>query len=227
MKKSLQIALMIFLLLPPAAIQSQEIMTAENYFDEISSRYGKIRDYEAFVTITRGEAVMRGKLSYKSPNKLRIDFSDPEDQVLVTDGELLAIYIPKYEVIMEQKLKRRSQAALASMVSQQGLNILKKNYGVAYLIGPNSIPLDETSEEKVIKLKLTSRSTAEGFRQIEIAVGMNGLIRRITGVTIGYEELVFDFNEIKVNQNIPDMRFQYDSPAYANVYHNFLFEAEE
>ena len=60
-----------------------------------------------------------------------------------------------------------------------------------------------------------------------IAVGRNGLIRRITGVTLNYEEFVFDLTDIGINQNIPDTRFQYDSPAYANVYQNFLFEAEE
>jgi len=170
---------------------------------------------------------MKGKLYYKSPNLLRIDFTDPEEQVLVTDGELLTVYIPRYEVILEQKLKRRSQAALASMASEQGLNLLKKNYGVAYLTGPEFVPLEEGSREMVRKLKLTSRSTAEGFRQIVIAVGRTGLIRRITGVTLSYEEFVFDLTDIGLNQGIPDTRFQYDSPAYANVYQNFLFEAEE
>ena len=218
--------LILFLLATPA-ILAQEIQTAENYFDEVSARYGKIQDYSANISITQGELVMSGKLYYKSPNLLRIDFTDPEEQVLVTDGELLTIYIPKYEVILEQKLKRRSQAALASMASEQGLNLLKKNYGVAYLTGPEFVPLEDGSPEMVRKLKLTSRSNAEGFRQIVIAVGRNGLIRRITGVTLNYEEFVFDLTDIGINQNIPDMRFQYDSPPYANVYQNFLFEAEE
>lgn len=229
MNKLLHFVPALFLLLfhPPAVPQMQEIMTAENNFDEISARYGKVQDYEALVHITRDDNVMIGKLFYKSPNLLRIDFSEPKEQVLVTDGKLLTIYIPKYEVIMEQKLKRRSEAALASMASQQGLHILKKNYGVAYLTGPDPVALDEGSNEQVVNLRLTSQSTSEGFRQIVISVGTNGLIRRITGITLGYDELVFDFTEIRVNQNIPEARFEYDSPAYANVYHNFLFETEE
>ena len=211
----------------PWKISAQEILTAENYFDEISARYGKVQDYTATISITQGETIMTGKLYYKNSNLLRIDFSEPEDQVLVTNGAELTIYIPKYEVILVQKLKRRSQAALANMASEQGLHLLKKNYGVAYLSGPNFIPLEDGSEEMVRKLKLESRSTAEGFRQIVIAVGRTGLIRRITGVTIGYEEFVLDLTDIIVNQNIPDTRFEYDSPPYANVYSDFLFEAEE
>jgi outer membrane lipoprotein-sorting protein len=208
-------------------LSAQEILTAENYFDEVSARYGKIQDYTASISITQGETVMAGVLYYKNPNLLRIDFTDPEEQVLVTNGLELTIYIPKYEVILVQRLRRRSQAALASMASEQGLNLLKKNYGVAYLSGPEFIPLEEGSQEQVRKLKLESRSTAEGFRQIVLAIGRTGLIRRITGVTIGYEEFMLDLTDIVVNQNIPDTRFEYDSPPYANVYNDFLFEAED
>ena len=211
----------------PFSGQAQEIQTAENFFDGVSARYSKIQDYTASIAISREDTLMQGDLYYKNPNMLRIDFRDPEEKVLVTDGKLLTIYIPKYEVIMEQKLKRKSQAGMAGLASEAGLTILKKNYGVAFLTGPDPVPLEEGSQEMVVQLKLTSRSTAEGFRQIIVSVGGNGLIRRITGVTLGYEELSFDFLDIMVNQGIPDARFQYDSPAYANVYQNFLYETDE
>jgi outer membrane lipoprotein-sorting protein len=219
--------IVILILCVPGLVSAQEIQTAENYFDEVSARYGKIQDYTAIISITQGETVMSGTLYYKNPNLLRIDFTEPEDQVLVTNGSELTIYIPRYEVILVQKLRRRSQAALANMASEQGLNLLKKNYGVAYLSGPEFLPLEEGSDEQVRKLKLESGSTAEGFRQIVLAIGRTGLIRRITGVTIGYEEFVLDLTDIVVNQNIPDARFEYDSPPYANVYNDFLFEAED
>ena len=220
---SLSILCSLFLL-PCSNLGAQDILTAENYFDEISQRYGKIQDYEADITITRGEDIMAGKLFYRTPNLLRIDFTEPQEQVLVTDGKLLTIYIPKYEVIMEQKLKRRSQTALATMAGSQGLVLLKKSYSVAYLEVPEPTPLEEGSTEKVVQLKLTSRSTSEGFRQVDISVAGNGLIRRISAITLGYEELVYDFEDIMVNQNIPENRFLYDSPSYANVYSAFLFD---
>jgi len=218
---------LLLLLLCTHALPAQEILTAESFFDEVSARYGKLQDYTARVSIAKGQEVMKGKLSYKSPNQLRIDFTDPAEQVLVTDGEELTVYIPRYEVILLQKLKRRSQAALANLVSAQGLTLLKKSYAVAYLIGQDYVPLEEGSREMVKKLRLASRSTSEGFRQIVIAVARNGMIRRITGVTLNYEEFMMDLTDVVVNQNIPDTRFKYDAPAYANVYQNFLFEAEE
>jgi outer membrane lipoprotein-sorting protein len=218
---------LLLLLLCAQALPAQEILTAESFFDEVSERYGKLQDYAARVSIAKGQEVMKGRLSYKTPNMLRIDFTDPAEQVLVTDGEELSVYIPRYEVILLQKLKRRSQAALANLVSAQGLTLLKRSYSVAYLIGQDWVPLEEGSKEMVKKLRLSSRSTSEGFRQVTLAVGRNGLIRRITGVTLNYEEFVMDLTDVVVNQNIPDTRFNYDAPAYANVYQNFLFDAEE
>ena len=218
---------LLLLLLCSHALPAQEMLTAESFFDEVSERYGKLQDYTARISITKGQEVMKGRLSYKTPNMLRIDFTDPAEQVLVTDGEELTVYIPRYEVILLQKLKRRSQAALANLVSAQGLTLLKKSYSVAYLVGQDYVPLDEGSREMVKKLRLSSRSTSEGFRQVVLAVGRNGMIRRITGVTLNYEEFVMDLTDVVVNQNIPDTRFKYDAPAYANVYQNFLFDAEE
>ena len=102
----------------------------------------------------------------------------------------------------------------------------KNNYSISYLVGPQAVPLDNFSEELVVKLKLSSRSTSEGFRQLEIAIDRGNLIRRVSGLTVGFKEHRFDFLNIKTNQNIPDARFEYDSPPFANVYQNFLYQPE-
>lgn len=208
------------------ALSAQEILTATDYFDSISEQYGAVNDYQADITITRDEEEMKGTLYYKNPNLLRIDFSEPEEQVLAIDGSQLTIYLPQHSVIMQQQLKRHSAATISTMASNQGLHLLKRNYSIAYLEGPEPMPLEEGSREMVVKLKLVWRTTNAGFRQLEISVGENGLIRRIIGVTLGYENLQFDFKNLVINRGIPDARFDYESPASANVFDNFLFEPE-
>jgi len=209
-----------------APLQAQDIQTAENFFDTVSEKYGDVKDYIAGIRITLEKDVMEGTLYYKSPNLLRIDFSSPAEQVMVTDGEKLTVYIPQYRVIMSQALKKRSSASVAAMASRQGLLLLKRNYAIAYLEGPASVPLDDKSDERVKKLKLTWRTNAEGFRELIVSIGAAGYIRRIEAVTVGYQKIQFNFTDIRVNQNIPDARFKYDPPASANVLENFLFEPE-
>ena len=170
---------------------------------------------------------MAGRLSYKRPNLLRIDFTEPAGQVIVSDGSVLTIYYPALDVIFEQKLGDRGDDSAVGLASRQGLDYLQNNYAIAYLEGPDPVALDEGSSELVVKLNLTSRSATEGFRQLEIAVSASNLIRRIAGITVGLEQHRFDFLGVRTNQNIPEQRFVYESPASANVYRDFLFDSED
>ncbi len=221
------ICLIIFPVFFSAAQDNQErIVTANEFLNLVSANYGAINDYEAKVAITKGKEKMTGIIYYKTPSLLRINFESPKDQVLVVDKEKLVIYIPKYRVIMQQKLKKRGGVSGAGMASKEGLKILRKNYIVSYLESPDYVPLDNGSTEMVKKLKFVWRSADEGFRQLIMSVGENNLIRRMVCVTADYSEMQFDFTDIKTNEGIPDTRFEYDSPASANVFENFLFEAE-
>lgn len=205
----------------------ERIITANDYLNTVAAAYAEIADYEAKVTITKDKETMSGILYYKDPSLLRINFEQPEDQVLVVGKEKLVIHIPKYRVTMSQKLKKGAGVSDgAALAGSEGLKLLKRNYTVAYLESPDYVPLDEGSEELVINLKFVWRSSDEGFRQIILSVDQNNLIRRLIGVTSDYAEIRFDFADIKTNQNIPDTRFEYDSPASANTFENFLFEAE-
>jgi len=210
-----------------SGVYSQEILTATDYFNQLANTYAAIEDYQADVTITRGGVAMSGVLFHKSPDKLRINFSSPEEQIIAFNGKRLLIYIPKYRVTMSQNVNARDQvSAGASIASKEGLALLKRNYSVAYLESPNPVPLDRevARSEMVVKLKLVWRSTEEGFRQIDLSVGANGYIRRVVGVTPENDIIQFDFINVSVNQNIPDTRFDYTLPPEANVFENFLFD---
>lgn len=225
-KKLFIICLIIFPALFAYSQEQARIVTANEFLNFVSAQYGSIDDYEAKVVITKGKEKMDGTIYYKTPSLLRINFDNPKEQVLVVDKEKLVIYIPKYRVIMQQKLKKKSGVSGAGMANKEGLKILKQNYIVSYLESPDLVPLDEGSEEMVIKLKFVWRTADEGFRQLIMSVGEDNLIRRMVCVTADYTEMQFDFTDIKTNEGIPDTRFEYDSPASANVFENFLFEAE-
>jgi outer membrane lipoprotein-sorting protein len=209
---------------------AQEIVTAERYLQSVSDSYGGIRDYEARVAIRADSTDMRGNLSFLSPSFLRIDFTEPTEQVIVFNGELLTVYLPRQRVVLNQNItpSRRSGAAGASLASAQGLILLRRNYIPSFVSGPSPVPLEDGSTEEVVKLRLTRRFISEGFREIILSVNPETLfIRRMEGVTIADGRLRFDFMDVKTNQGIPEGRFIYDSPASANLYNNFLFRDNE
>lgn len=208
-----------------AAVAQDNILTASEFLDSVSAGFGEITDYEATITITQDETVEYGTIYYKKPHLLRINFEEPAEQVFCKNDEKLLIYIPQYQVILQQEFPRRSSNTLAAMATSQGLNILRNNYKVAYLIGPETTLLEEGAEERVIKLKFTWRDIKEGFKEIIVSFSTKGFIRRMVGTqAITNKEVQFDYTNIILNQGIPDERFEYEPPPYANVYDNFLSE---
>jgi outer membrane lipoprotein-sorting protein len=207
-------------------VGAQDILTADRYLADVAERYASIKDYQAKILISTSKATMKGSLIHKSPSLLRIDFSQPMDQVISYNGEELTVYIPEYRAVLSQNVGTGSSGvAGASLASAKGLSILRRNYSVAYDSEPGELPLEEGSSELVIKLSLTRKSVAEGFRSLTLSISPSTkLMRRIEGKTIADENVRFDFTDIILDQGIPEARFVYDSPASANRYNNFLFK---
>lgn len=228
-----------------------ELVTAQAFFAEVARVYADIEDYQADVVIAtrRFQRVaedggagasdsgsvlrevelsrMEGTLSFKRPDLLRIDFSDPSGQVLVSDGSLLTIYVPGLDLIIEQRLGGAASPAAASLASRlasaSGLRSLRANYAIAYQVGPDPVPLNDGSGQEVVRLVLRRQVAEEGFEKIEIAVGGDRLIRSIVGEDRSGSRLALEFRVVRIDRSIPDARFRYESPPDANVYRDVLF----
>ena len=205
--------------------QSAEIVSAEKLFAGLSASFAKVKDYEAALTITQGKNVSRGRISYASPMYLRIDFDDPPKQVLNFDGEKLTFYSPANEVILEQRYKKKTPSQVEGMMTSQGFTIIQRSYSIAYVTGPAPVPLDDSSREMVVKLKMTSRG-ATGYSQMIVSV-KDSLIRRMEGTQSSGEKVIMDFSNVRTNQGVPESRFKYDAPPYANVIQDWLFDPEQ
>ena len=203
----------------------EEIITAVDFFDRVSDRYSEIEDYQALLTIVQPDAIMSGTLYHKRPDMLLIEFDDPEDLIISADGVHLQIYIPYLNVVMDQPLRQHEVPSIG-LATNQGLELMKTQYSVAYLDSQDPVGLEEESDEMVKKLKLEWKDINEGFRELILSVDEELMIRRIDGITSSLEELTLDFTDVVVNQGLPSRMFVYDSPPSANIIRNFIFEPE-
>ena len=203
---------------------AQTILTAAAFFQTVSEEYGKMQDYEASLDIKAAKLSMEGRVSFKRPDLLRIDFSNPEEQVIVFNGDQLTIYLPGSDAVLNQSVQNSASTPGANMATPQGLSLMSRYYSVAYETGQEPVPLEEGSDEMVIRLVLSRRNTTEAFRFIKLSVLPDKkLIRRVEAVTPQGETFQFDFTNYVINQGISDQRFIYDAPSSANNYNNFLF----
>ncbi|MBP3741649.1 MAG: outer membrane lipoprotein carrier protein LolA [Treponema sp.] len=220
MKKTLVFSVLLLV----STVFAQSITTASAYFKTISEYYGSLKDYEADFEIVVGKTESAGKLSFKTPDLLRMDYSNPQEQVICFNGDTLTIYLPDSSAALQQQVTPGSTGGAANLSTPQGLSLMSRYYTVAYETSQNAEPLDEGSDEMVVKFILTRKSASEAFRYIKIAVSESTkLIRRIEAVTPKGEEFIFNFFDYKLNQNLTEQRFIYEAPSSANNYNNFLF----
>lgn len=217
MKKILTVLVMLF----SASLFAQTITTASAYFKTISEYYATIKDYEVDFEIKIEKTESAGKLSYKAPDLLRLDYSNPEEQIICFNGDLLTIYLPEQDVVLQQQISEEESAS--GLATAQGLALFSRYYTVAYESGQNAEPLEDGSEEMVVKFILTRKNASEAFRYIKLAVNPNTkLIRRVEAVTSKGEVILMNMYDYVLNQNITDQRFIYEAPSSANNYNNFL-----
>ncbi len=205
-------------------VTAQNILTASAFFQSVSERYGSINDYEATLDINADGTRMSGNVSFKRPNLLRIDYTNPQEQVYLFNGDMLTVYLPGIATTLQQSLPSTSDAAGMNLATPQGLALLNRYYTVAYEIGQNAVPLSESNQELVVKLVLYPKNASEGFRSIRIAIlPESKLIRRVEATTRQGAVFELVFSNYSLNQDIPDQRFVYDAPSSANNFNNFLF----
>lgn len=214
-----------FFLFYSAVFVYSQITTAAAFFSSVSEKYAKINNYTANIIIKNGNSSHKGTIKFKRPDKLRIDFSYPENQCIVFTGDNLTIYLPVLNVMLSQKVDS-SSAGSASLATPQGLSLMRRSYTVSYAYETGSAPkpLEEGSSENVVVLAMYRRSAAETFKSLKVMISPESkLIRRIEGYPITGEKIVFDFYNYNINPGISSKAFLFDSPPTATVLNDFLF----
>ncbi len=214
--------LIVYLVGSAVLASAQEIRTASSLFDQISQNYETIQDYSALITLEGDGGTQRGELFFLQPEYLRIKFSQPKDQEIVSDGEVFSVYIPQSNVILQQEYTNTNQ--VTGLGNPEGLRLMKERYSIAYLSGAELQPLSDSSDILVHALRLTWKNKTDGFRQIILYVSEDLLIRKIEATSANYKELILTFESITVNSNLTEPFFQFDSPGSASIFENFLFE---
>ncbi len=228
--KRIYILIIILFGIAAGGLSAQDFQTAESFFNSVCQVYAAINDYVSSVVINNDGEKSSGEMLFKYPNKVRINYTDPENQVLVMDGTRFALYLPKLRVTMVQNIKNDSSSGSGGidLMTREGLQLLKTGYKVSYLESYQSVPLDEGDNTQVIKLKMDWKTTREGFRTLEIAVDpKTRLIRRISGITRDSKLVRIDIIKMKINQNIPDSRFDFEIPPEGHVVNDFIYDTSE
>ena len=221
----------------------EDLLSAKTLLERLSESFkANVRDLKTEIKLTQGNSISTGTLYFKNPQKIRIDFTDPPNQVICSNGYELWVYIPYLNIVLHQDILERERMKDDEEEKTDSENeenkepeiitnpVLLNPVGLDKFLTEYSIEYHETKEKinykdntKVYQLKLIRwRSTKHGFNVIYLLIQENGIIRQVKGVTASYKQIVLELDKIELNTNISDLKFNYEPPSHTSTVDDFI-----
>ena len=196
-----------------------DIITVNDVKQLMADAFANVVDYIADIEWINGNVHYKGKISYKKANKILIEFVEPEDQVVSSNGTFLYIYIPYLKVVIQQSLGEDTESTLLATTSEAGLTKLFDEYDFAFYESSTPEPFGDTM---AYHLRLEQKRPKVGFRQMDMWVSRNGYILQSNGKSPNGLDVSLSFTNIQINTELPDYIFEFEVPADAQIIRNII-----
>ena len=150
-----------------------------------------------------------GKLLVKRPGMMRWEYEMPEEQIIITDGELLWIYRPvDDQVMIGEAPDYFGEGKGASFLSD--IRKIRNNFDI-------SIDKEKKDPEYFI-LKLIPHQKKLDLAFIYLAVSKDDFqVDQVTTVNAYEDETIIRMYDYRFNSNIDDSVFTFEAPEGADV----------
>jgi chaperone LolA len=209
MKKKLLIWFFIYGAIEISA-QEQEI-TVKQVTAHLQQRYEMIDDatikFEKHVKLGMAniDQTFTGTLRMKKPNHYCIE---SDYQTFITDGKTVWAYSSANNQVVIDNYKENSN----TISPEQFMLNLPDNYYTSLLDSK------QTESETIIQLKLVPKDDRSFLKSVKLSIEEKSwLIRKIVIIDVNETETTYTVKDIKLNTNIPDKTFSFETPAGAEV----------
>ncbi|MCL1865713.1 MAG: outer membrane lipoprotein carrier protein LolA [Spirochaetes bacterium] len=203
-----------------------EFITVSDVVSETKKKYSSLKSYQANFTIISDKGGKRitqtGVLKFKSSDKLLMEFSTPSRQKLVSNGQMMWIYIPSMNVVAEQDLTFES--GLFTSGSEAGLNRLFSKYHYRFASKEEPETINDGSKQYTLVLK--QKETRGGYKTINLWISEDYFIKRAEGLTSSGKKIEITLSDIKTDVDFPNALFKFDIPASARIIKNPMLSEE-
>ncbi|MCB1190717.1 MAG: outer membrane lipoprotein carrier protein LolA [Leptospiraceae bacterium] len=197
---------------------------------KIKKKYSEINNYKAEFLIetvyNKKSTTMKGSCVYKSPGKIRYDFTEPEGDIVVSNGKFLWIYLKKIEAVGKQDLSIQKEDSsgkpIFTSMDSHGLSRLFRKYHYRFesIQQPKK---DETDNRSYFVLSLEQREKIGGFENITLYVDSeNYLIKKAIANDSRGKTTTIVFSKMELNTDMEDGIFNYRIGGNVKIINNPL-----
>ncbi|MBU1231624.1 MAG: outer membrane lipoprotein carrier protein LolA [Proteobacteria bacterium] len=170
---------------------------------QLSGRPKKGRGQAFFVKSVRDDT------SAELPGMMRWDYSDPDQQVLVSDGETFSMYFAALQQMIVTSAESLKQDLTYSFFTGSG-NLLQDFKILESTENSNGV---QEAQDQTIVIKLIPKAKQSQVASIHLWITEDSLIRRIEILDHFDTLTVLNFSNIKVNTLSPD-----DAPLMKHLF---------
>jgi len=161
---------------------------------------------EEIATVGAPKRQRQGTVSFRKPGRMRWEFSDPEKQTIVSDGETLYSYDPDLNQVVETPLKHALKSSSATSFLL-GIGNINRDFKAAFANPPTPTGL--------IDLILDAKT---GGYKIEIGLDPSTYNLMTLTLTDQLGDVTkIAFSDVRDNVELPDSDFAFNAPAGADV----------
>jgi outer membrane lipoprotein carrier protein len=161
---------------------------------------------EEIATVGAPKRQRQGTVSFRKPGRMRWEFSDPEKQTIVSDGETLYSYDPDLNQVVETPLKHALKSSSATSFLL-GIGNINRDFKAAFANPPT--PTGH------VDLILDAKT---GGYKIEIGLDPSTYNLMTLTLTDQLGDVTkIAFSDVRDNVELPDSDFAFNAPAGADV----------
>ncbi len=214
-------SLSLLVIVPFVRISAVQFIHHSDVVKKIKEKFQSIDTYQAKFHIKTKEGnkekVSYGTAYYKKGGKINFTFARPSQDMIISNGKKIWVFIKKLNAVGIQTLEENS---LYQTVGYKGLVSLFKRYHYRFKSPEQPKKINGT---KYFILSLEEKVKSGSFVNMDVYIDSNlYLIKKIIAYSPSKHVVHLQFKDIKLNRNLPNKLFTYRIEGNVKVVENPL-----
>jgi len=195
---------------------------------KVKDNFNKLNSYQADFTIVTErkdqKKYTRGVAYYKKSGRVNFSFTNPSEDVIISNGKKMWVYIKRLNAVNVQDLKGSDSGGLTGTFSDAGVITLFNRYHYSFDAVEQPVTVNKV---RYYKLNLKEKVASGGFAEMKVFIDAETyFITKIEAESPASKKVTLTLSNVQYNAELPNSLFQFNIEDNMKVLENALTTAQ-